>query len=243
MSTSVDLHTPETEVYDVVGFGFGPANLALLATIEEESQAVHGRPLKRLFIEQKESFCWHPGMLLEGAQVQLSFLKDLVTLRNPQSRFTFLSYLKDKGRLDRFANLRKFFPTRLEFNDYYSWVASQLSSDVLYGTEVSSVDPVENPETGLVEVVKVVTRNRASGEERAFLTRNLVVATGGIPALPRGIGLRKSQRTLHTSDFVFRKDRDFADHNKDYRFVVVGSGTERGGDLRESLQRFPPTPT
>lgn len=234
MSTSVDLHTPDTEVYDVVGFGFGPANLALLATIEEESNAVHGRPLKRLFIERKETFCWHPGMLLEGAQVQLSFLKDLVTLRNPQSRFTFLSYLKDKGRLNRFANLRQFHPTRLEFNDYYSWVAAQLTADVLYGTEVLSVDPVESPDSGLVEMVRVVTRNRASGEEKSFLTRNLVVATGGTPALPRGIGLRKSKRTLHTSDFIFRKKQDFADHNKNHRFVVVGSG-QSAAEIFENL--------
>lgn len=234
MSTSVDLNEPESEVYDVVGFGLGPANLALLAAINEESQEVHGRPLKHLFIEQKDSFCWHPGMLLEGAQIQLSFLKDLVTLRNPQSRFTFLAYLKEKGRLDRFANLRKFYPTRLEFNDYYGWVAGQLTDDVLYGTEVVSVDPVENHETGLVEVVRVSTRNIASGETKAFLTRNLVVATGGIPALPRGIGLRKSERTMHASQFLLRKEKDFPDRNKDYRFVVVGSG-QSAAEIFENL--------
>lgn len=234
MSTSVDLQNPDTEVYDVVGFGFGPANLALLAAIEEESVDVHGRPLKRLFIEQKEKFCWHPGMLLEGAQIQLSFLKDLVTLRNPQSRFSFLTYLKTKGRLDRFANLRKFYPTRLEFNDYYGWVASQLTDDVRYNTEVLSVDPVENGETGLVEVVKVVTRNRVTGQEEDFLTRNLVVATGGVPNLPRGVGLRKSARTLHTSQFLQRKERDFGDRNKPHRFVVVGSG-QSAAEIFENL--------
>lgn len=239
MSTSVDLQNPDTEVYDVVGFGFGPANLALLAAIDEESEGVHGRPLKRLFIEQKGTFCWHPGMLLEGAQIQLSFLKDLVTLRNPQSRFSFLSYLKAKGRLDRFANLRKFYPTRLEFNDYYSWVASQLTEDVRYDTEVVSVDPVENGETGLVEVVRVVTRNCTSGHEEAFLTRNLVVATGGIPALPRGIGLRKSERTLHTSQFLQRRDQDFGDRNKAHRFVVVGSGQSAAEIFENLCHEFP----
>lgn len=234
MSTSVDLPQPESEVYDVVGFGLGPANLALLAALDEESEAVHGRRLKHLFVEQKESFCWHPGMLLEGAQIQLSFLKDLVTLRNPQSRYTFLAYLKEKGRLDKFANLRKFYPTRLEFNDYYGWVAGQLTDNVLYGTIVESVDPVENEETGLVEVVRVRTRNLKSNETRSFLARNLVVATGGTPNLPRGVGLRKSQRTMHTSEFLLRKDVDFPDRNKDHRFVVVGSG-QSAAEIFENL--------
>ena len=32
-------------------------------------------------------------MLLEDATMQVSFLKDLVTLRNPASEYGFLSYL------------------------------------------------------------------------------------------------------------------------------------------------------
>src|SRR5436305_11802623 len=90
------------KVYDVLGIGFGPSNLAVAAAIAEEASAP-GESLSSVFLERKPSYAWHPGMLLSGAQVQLSFMKDLVTLRNPQSRFTFLKYLKDKGRLDKFA--------------------------------------------------------------------------------------------------------------------------------------------
>ena len=57
-------------------------------------------------------------MLLPWAQSQVSFLKDLVTLRNPRSRFSFLNYLHATGRLDEFINLGSFSPYRLEISDY-----------------------------------------------------------------------------------------------------------------------------
>lgn len=37
-------------------------------------------------------------MLIDDATMQVSFLKDLVTLRNPASEFSFLCYLQSKGR-------------------------------------------------------------------------------------------------------------------------------------------------
>ena len=104
-------------IYDLVGIGFGPANLALAAAIQEEADGTGEAPVESVFLERKPEYNWHPGMLLRGALVQLSFLKDLATLRNPQSPFTFLNYLRVKGRLDKFINLRNFYPTRLEFNE------------------------------------------------------------------------------------------------------------------------------
>ena len=44
------------------------------------------------------------GMLLDDATMQVSFLKDLVTMRNPTSDFSFLSYLHERGRLVDFIN-------------------------------------------------------------------------------------------------------------------------------------------
>ena len=56
---------------------------------------------------------WQRGMLLPWAQSQVSFLKDLVTLRNPRSRFSFVNYLHAMGRLDDFVNLGSFTPYRV----------------------------------------------------------------------------------------------------------------------------------
>ncbi|HTQ78484.1 MAG TPA: SidA/IucD/PvdA family monooxygenase, partial [Thermoanaerobaculia bacterium] len=69
---------------DVVGVGFGPANLALAVCLEEPPTR-SGQALQSLFLERKPAYAWHPDMLLEGAEIQVPFFKDLVTLRNPRS--------------------------------------------------------------------------------------------------------------------------------------------------------------
>ncbi|BBZ74665.1 hypothetical protein MANY_00020 [Mycolicibacterium anyangense] len=114
----------DNDVLDFVGVGFGPSNLALAIAVEEFSaQCPAGVAINAEFIEAKPEFGWHTGMLIPGATMQISFLKDLVTQRNPQSEFSFLSYLTERGRLSEFINYKTFFPTRLEFHDYLSWAA------------------------------------------------------------------------------------------------------------------------
>lgn len=110
-------------IYDIVGIGFGPSNLALAAAISEEKW----HKLSALFLEKAPRFAWHKDMLLNDAEMQITFLKDLATLRNPSSPYTFLNYLHDKGRLSKFINLKNFHPSRIEFNDYFCWVAKKPS--------------------------------------------------------------------------------------------------------------------
>ena len=71
---------PPSAVHDLVGVGFGPSNLGLAIALDEQ-----GSGLTTRFVERQEGFGWHRGMLLEDATMQVSFLKDLVTLRNPAS--------------------------------------------------------------------------------------------------------------------------------------------------------------
>ena len=82
-------------------------------------------------------------MLLDDATMQVSFLKDLVTLRNPTSEFTFLKYLHSRGRLVDFINHKSLFPLRVEFHDYFTWAADQVAGLVSYGSEVVGVRPVD----------------------------------------------------------------------------------------------------
>ena len=77
-------------------------------------------------MEQHDNVVWQRGMLLPWSQSQVSFLKDLVTLRNPRSQFSFVNFLHATGRLDEFINLGSFTPYRLEISDYLSWVARSL---------------------------------------------------------------------------------------------------------------------
>jgi L-ornithine N5-monooxygenase len=223
----------EPETYDVVGIGFGPANLALAVCLEEAAEEPGGRDLARLFLESKPKSIWHPGLLLEDSLIQISVLKDLATVRNPRSYFTFLNYLKAKGRLFEFLNLRDLFPTRIEFNDYLSWVAGELRERVRYGREVIALEPVlqaGDKDGGIVENLRVVTRNLATGETEERLTRNVVLATGGVPVTPQGIQLTPGGRAFHASEFLHRMRKDFPDKQGKYRFVVVGSG-QSGAEL------------
>ncbi|MGN8544543.1 SidA/IucD/PvdA family monooxygenase [Bradyrhizobium sp. 13971] len=50
-------------------------------------------------LESSEKVKWHPGLLLAGAVMQTSPLKDLVTPADPTSAYSFLAYLHDKKRL------------------------------------------------------------------------------------------------------------------------------------------------
>lgn len=235
-------------IHDVLGIGFGPANLALAIALEEEDEE-RGRKVRRLFLESKLEPVWHPGMLIEGSLIQISVLKDLVTVRNPRSRFTFLNYLKIKGRLFEFLNLRDLFPTRIEFNDYLTWVARELASRVRYGREVVSISPVLGSGRE-VDLLRVCALDLATGEREEHLTRNLVLATGGVPCVPEGIAIRPGGRVFHSEHALLRLARDFPDSEAPYRFLVVGSGQSaaelfhhlvtcyRRADVTATIRRF-----
>ena len=87
---------------ELLAVGAGPANLALAVALEEIAPHL---ARESLVIERNHEVSWQRGMLLPDALSQVSFLKDLVTLRNPRSRFSFLNYLHAVGRLDQFVNM------------------------------------------------------------------------------------------------------------------------------------------
>jgi len=234
-------HSVSEPIYDLIGVGFGPANLSLAIALEEEAERPGGQDVSRLFLEARMDPCWHPGLLIEDSRIQITVLKDLVTLRNPRSRFTFLSYLKEKDRLFEFLNLRDLFPSRVEFNDYLCWAGEQLADRVRYGRRVTAIEPVED-EAGRVRVVRVRSRNEADGSEEVRLARNVVVATGPRRWLPDGIELPGGEledRVFHAYDFMQRMDRGFPDRNGRHRLVVVGGG-QTGAELFWTLmKRYP----
>lgn len=236
LSSPVSALPPDGDrLYDVVGIGIGPANLALAVALEEESGQA-GRPaLDRVFLEVRPSYAWHPGMLLEGSLLQITALKDLATMRNPRSRFTFLNYLHEQGRLFHFLNLRDLFPTRLEFTEYLRWVAAELAPDTIrYGRRVTAVRRLTP------EVVEVVATDLATGATETYRTRNVVVATGGQPVKPQGCELPEwSARLIHPFNFLPRLREGFPDESAAPHFVVVGSGQSGAEIFYYLVDRYP----
>jgi L-ornithine N5-oxygenase len=125
-------------VLDIVAVGLGPANLGLAAAVDELDG--DGAEIGAVFLDRRPAFDWHPDMLLPSSVMQISFLKDLATQRDPTSRFTFINYLHDRGRLNDFINMQTFSPTRAEFTDYLEWVVDRLTVDVRWRRSVTRVD-------------------------------------------------------------------------------------------------------
>jgi L-ornithine N5-oxygenase len=218
-------------VLDVVGIGFGPSNLALAIAASEHNDAGGSRVTTR-FLERQASFGWHRGMLLDDATMQVSFLKDLVTLRNPTSEFSFLRYLHSRGRLVDFINHKNLFPLRAEFHDYFTWAAEQVADHVTYDAEVVSVTPVEDPD-GEIRAVDVVSRQ--GGQLMTHRARNLVIGTGLRPRLPEGV--TASEHVWHTSDLLHNLARIRGTRAR--RFVVVGAGQSAAEAVATLHTEFP----
>lgn len=220
-------------VHDLIGIGFGPSNIALAIALEE----VHGRAASTgaLFIERQPRFAWHPDMMLDGTHMQISFLKDLVTLRNPASRYSFLNYLHSKGRLQDFINLKTFFPSRQEFNDYLTWAAAHFDDCCAYGEHVLDVQP--EPAGGVVELLRVRSR-AADGRLRERLARNLVVSVGGRPRIPEVFaGWMKDGRIFHTSGYLSALARQ----PRLERVAVIGGG-QSAAEIFMHLHEHPARP-
>ncbi|KFY20516.1 hypothetical protein V493_07665 [Pseudogymnoascus sp. VKM F-4281 (FW-2241)] len=137
--------------------------------------------------------------------MQISFLKDLATPRDPTSPFSFLNYLFSKGRLQKFINLGTFLPARREYEDYMRWCASHFSRAVRYGTEITRVDAIHNDVTGKVDRFTVHWVDVATGATGSATARNVVVATGGSPAVPTLFApfvTGPDARFLHSSQYA-----------------------------------------
>ena len=216
---------------EILAIGAGPSNLALAVAVEE--LAPPEVAANTLIIERHESVAWQRGMLLPWTQSQVSFLKDLVTLRNPLSRFSFVNYLHSMGRLDDFVNMASFLPFRLEISDYLQWVAKSLAQvRVEYGRDCSGI-----------ELVQATDGGSAGGwlarlaDGSTIAARNLVIGAGRDAHVPAAFAGLPRERVIHSSEYS-RRIAD-VDPQAPHRVVVVGAAESAAEMLWETYQRFP----
>jgi lysine N6-hydroxylase len=189
-----------TAQFDVVGVGLGPCNLSLAALLEPLTE------VRQRFYEARSTFQWHCGIMVPGAELQVSFLKDLVTLVDPSSSFSFLNYLATQGRLYRFLIAHTDRCSRQEFEQYYQWAAARLGS-VGWDRRVERVDLRG-------DVLEV----RCAGQE-PVTTRNLVLGSGRTPRLPAFATKLRGNTVLHSADFRMMR-RPVAGRD----ILVIGAG-------------------
>ncbi|WP_455925905.1 lysine N(6)-hydroxylase/L-ornithine N(5)-oxygenase family protein [Pseudomonas putida] len=210
-----------SSTYDVLGIGFGPSNLALAIALQEQALQ-QGRHYQALFLDKQHDYRWHGNTLVTQSELQISYLKDLVTLRNPTSPYSFVNYLHKHDRLIDFINLGTLYPCRMEYNDYLRWVAGQFAAQCAYGEEVSRVEPV--PGSNGIDLLKVVSTD-TRGQERSRLTRSVVVSTGGTPRIPAAFShLREDGRVFHHSRYLESIARQPCLKQPSMRIAVIGGG-------------------
>ncbi|WP_398656005.1 lysine N(6)-hydroxylase/L-ornithine N(5)-oxygenase family protein [Streptomyces shenzhenensis] len=224
--------------YDVLGIGFGPSNLALAIAVEEHNAGLPPEErLNALFVERQPSFGWHRGMLISDATMQVSFLKDLVTLRDPSSDFSFLYFLRERGRLTDFLNQKTLFPLRAEFHEYFEWAAERLGHLVAYDHVVTAVRPVRD-DSGVVAHFDVVCRDPGRpGRTVSYRARDISVAIGLEPHVPPGVEL--TERVWHNSQLLPRVAEFTAAGTPVRRAVVLGAGQSAAETVDYLHRSFP----
>jgi len=234
---------PKDEMHDMICVGFGPASLAIAVALHDaidsgDKSVKTDRP-KVAFLERQEQFAWHAGMQIPGAKMQISFVKDLATLRNPRSEFTFLNYLFSVGRLVQFTNLSTFLPRRLEYEDYMRWCSKHFDDVVSYGEEVLSVDPIKSLKSGKKTAgFSITSRNHLTGELSTRKAKNVVIAAGGRAKIPAPLP-ENHPRVVHSSRYMTESAKIFPDTNAALRIAVVGGGQSAAEIFNDVHQRFP----
>ncbi|MEW2415953.1 SidA/IucD/PvdA family monooxygenase [Streptomyces sp. NPDC046866] len=221
--------------HDLVGIGIGPFNLSLAALAH--GLPAHGAgPLDTAFYDERRTFRWHPGLLIDGTTLQVPFLADLVTLADPASPWSFLNYLKDKERLYPFYFAQQFHIQRAEYDAYCRWVADRLPG-LHFGHQVDAVR--WNHEHDLFEVD--FTQLDPGGEAEALgrtHTRHLVLGIGTAPYVPeplRPLVEAPTVPVIHSADYLDHRARILgADH-----VTVIGSG-QSGAEIFLDLLRARP---
>ncbi|NJP44793.1 lysine N(6)-hydroxylase/L-ornithine N(5)-oxygenase family protein [Actinacidiphila epipremni] len=216
--------------FDLLGIGIGPFNLSLAALADAVPD------LAAAFYDQAPGFHWHPGLLVDGATLQVPFLADLVTLADPASPWSFLNYLKTRERLFPFYFAERFHVHRAEYDAYCRWVAQSLPT-THFGRQVDTVR--WDAGRGHFEVDH--TQLDAHGEAEALgrtYARHLVLGVGTAPYVPeplRPLAEQPAVPVLHSADYLPQREKLLAAEH----VTVIGSG-QSGAEVFLDLLRSRP---
>ncbi|HVI46118.1 MAG TPA: SidA/IucD/PvdA family monooxygenase [Chitinophaga sp.] len=194
-------------VYKIIGIGIGPFNLGLAALLQPVSDVT------ALFFDQTDEFNWHAGLMLQNTTLQDPFMgTDLVTMADPTSKYSFLNFLKQTGRLYRFFIRHDFYMLRREYNAYCQWVVKQLDN-CRFSHKVTTLTYQDG-----VYVVTVL--NKRTGETSVHYAEKLVLGTGTQPFLPAFADRKAVPGIIHSSEYLAHKEHIL----RKGELTIVGSG-------------------
>jgi L-ornithine N5-oxygenase len=175
------------DTYDIIGIGFGPANIALAVALEESGFAGDA-----LFLERAAAPDWQSEMMLDGSDIQHNPLRDFVTPRNPRSHYSFVNFLHTQGRLLDFLNLDTPFPLRKDYAMYIRWVARHFDRWTAYAHGVSALRVSADG-----EFIEVVT---PTGQ--VVRGRSLAFGPGRSPLVPQAFRPHLGERVTHFTNYL-----------------------------------------
>ncbi|MCS3769218.1 L-ornithine N5-oxygenase [Aeromonas hydrophila] len=215
---------------DLLMIGGGPSNLALAVALEEHDMS--HKIKSSLILEKDSSVCWHRGMLFPEAQTQVSFLKDLVTQRDPTSKYSFLNFLHKTNRLDNFINLQTFNPYRQEISDYLQWVANNLNkTSICYNSNVSSISP-EVSENGKICGWYITTDN-----DDKYYASKLVFGAGRDLNIPSIFDKLSKDKVIHSANYLTSLEK--INKNAVSRIAVIGGAQSSAEIYQSCIDLFP----
>ena len=190
-------------VLGVFGIGCGPFNLSVAILAKKNH-------LSSLFVDEKNSMSWHSGMMLPFATIQNSHIRDLVSLIDPCSSYTFNNFLLETGRLEEHTIADFKFTKRWEFEQYLQWVVSHLDN-VKFGIKV---EEVSKNDKGFF----VITTTDNEGTSKQFYAKNIVLGTGVSPIIPDFASNFSPNTFFHNSTYNFKDKRSVKD------ITIIGGG-------------------
>lgn len=198
--------------YTLLGIGAGPANLSLASLLHDKPE------ISNLFLDQKAAFSWHDDQMIDGATLQVSLFKDLSTLTDPTNKFTFMSYLHEKGRIYHFLNAQFDEIPRREFRNYMAW-AVEKNRNVSFGERVLHID--------FDGVFRIET------DKRQLTADHLAVGVGTKPWVPEFAAPLLSNSQFHVSQYMKKN------HNAAGKQVVIIGGGQSGAEVFLDLSSKP----
>ena len=189
--------------FDVIGLGAGPFNISLACLLQPTK-------LRAAFFERSPTYAWHAGLLFSDAKMQTSYLKDLVTLADPTSYFSFMNYLHKTNRLFNFLNAGFSAVSRVEFNNYLRWAAETVGN-INFQHEVLDVEFSSDDN---------FTVHTDQGSHKA---KHIVVGSGPAPHVPNFAVTQTDPKNnpnyFHATDYLHR-----ANEANGKKVVLVGGG-------------------
>jgi lysine N6-hydroxylase len=212
----------EEKIYDVIGVGIGPFSLGLAAILDDIPE------MKTLFLDERKEFNFHAGLLLPSARMQVPYFADLITVLNPQSKFTFHKFLHEEKRFFRFANQENNYPLRVEYNEYMRWAVKQLPN-LLFDQCVRKIAYARQSNIYIVRT-----------DTNKYYARHIVLGIGEQPWMPECLSGFKAKYSV-TSDALVIHSASYLDNkpliDQANNITIIGSGQSAAEIFLDLLPR------